>query len=71
MSQMWPKYLQVGLKEMATKLKQNEILLFPEEFEDMPRSWCDNIRPKFDAKGKLVDKNDWAHEFGDFLMADI
>ena len=72
MNEIWPKYLQVGLWEMSQKLNCRTISLEPEEFAEMPDSWCDNILPKTDPKtGKVSDKNDWRSVFSDFLREDI
>jgi hypothetical protein len=57
---------------MSQKLNCKTISLEPDEFAEMPDSWCDNILPKIDPKkGKVTDKNDWRSVFADFLREDI
>ena len=42
-SDLWPKYLQAGLNEMSTELSQTRIKLEKSEFENMAKSWLDNL----------------------------
>ena len=43
MEQLWPKYLQAFLNEMAAELKSKRLVLADDEFFDMPDSWLDNL----------------------------